>query len=212
MNTAIKGFTLWFTGLSGAGKSTISFKIYMELKQRGIKADVLDGDVIRTNFSQGLGFSKKDRDINIRRIGFISYLLNKHDVVSLVAAISPYREVREQNRELIGNYIEVFCDCPLDILEERDPKGLYKKAKSGEIQNFTGISDPYEAPRNPEIVLKTGEETEEQSFNKILSYLEFHGYIPSREECNLNDYTEEDEIESRRHLVALGFAEKVADI
>ena len=212
MNISVKGFTLWFTGLSGAGKSTISYKVYMELKRRGIKAEVLDGDVIRTNFSQGLGFSKKDRDINIRRIGFISYLLNKHDVVSLVAAISPYREVREQNRELIGDYIEVFCDCALDILEERDPKGLYKKAREGEIKNFTGISDPYEAPRNPEIVLKTGEETEEQSFKKIISFLEFHRYIPPRSECNICEYTEEDEIESRRHLVALGFAEKVADV
>ena len=118
-----KGFTLWFTGLSGAGKSTNSYNIYMELKRRGLKAELLDGDIIRINFSQGLGFSKRDRDINIRRIGFVSYLLNKNDIISIAAAISPYKETRNLNRHLIENYIEVFCDCPLEVLEKRDPKG-----------------------------------------------------------------------------------------
>src|SRR4030042_1241939 len=113
----VKGFTLWFTGMSGAGKSTISFRVYMELKRRSLNAELLDGDIIRINFSQGLGFSKRDRDINIRRIGFVSLLLNKNGIISIVAGISPYRETRRHNRDLLGNYIEVFCDCPLDVLE-----------------------------------------------------------------------------------------------
>jgi len=205
-------FTLWFTGLSGAGKSTNSYKVYMELKRRCLRAELLDGDIIRINFSQGLGFTKRDRDINIRRIGFISYLLNKNDIISVVAAISPYRETRRQNRTLLGNYIEVFCDCPLEILEKRDPKGLYKKAKAGEIANFTGISDPYEPPDDPEIVLKTGKETERESFQKVISYLEEHGYIPPEADCRLCDYSDQDEIALRRHLAGLGFAGKVADL
>lgn len=205
-------FTLWFTGLSGAGKSTNSYKVYMELKRRCLRAELLDGDIIRINFSQGLGFTKRDRDINIRRIGFISYLLNKNDIISVVAAISPYRETRRQNRTLLGNYIEVFCDCPLEILEKRDPKGLYKKAKAGEIANFTGISDPYEPPDDPEIVLKTGKETERESFQKVISYLEEHGYIPPEADCRLCNYSDQDEIALRRHLAGLGFAGKVADL
>jgi len=205
-------FTLWFTGLSGAGKSTNSYKVYMELKRRCLRAELLDGDIIRINFSQGLGFTKRDRDINIRRIGFVSYLLNKNEIISVVAAISPYRETRRQNRTLLGNYIEVFCDCPLDILEKRDPKGLYKRARAGEIANFTGISDPYEPPDDPKIVLKTGEETEGESYQKVISYLEEHGYIPPRAECLLCDYSDQDEIALRRHLAGLGFAGKVADL
>jgi adenylylsulfate kinase len=207
-----KAFTLWFTGLSGAGKSTISYRVYMELKRRSLKAELLDGDIIRINFSQGLGFSKRDRDINIRRIGFVSYLLNKNDIISIVAAISPYREVREQNRLLLGDYVEVFCDCPLETLEQRDTKGLYKKARTGEVTNFTGISDPYEKPENPEIVLKTDEETEEESFRKVLSYLECHGYIRSRSECQICDYSDDDELALRSHLAGLEFAAKVADL
>jgi adenylylsulfate kinase len=205
-------FTLWFTGLSGAGKSTISYRVYMELKRRSLKAELLDGDIIRINFSQGLGFSKRDRDINIRRIGFVSYLLNKNDIISIVAAISPYKEVREQNRALLGKYIEVFCDCPLEILEKRDPKGLYRKARAGEIRNFTGITDPYELPENPELVLKTGEESEDASFQKVISYLEERGYTPAATECQYCNYTDEDELALRSHLAGLGFAGKVADL
>ena len=208
----VKGFTLWFTGLSGSGKSTNAFSIYMELKRRSIKTELLDGDIIRTNFSQGLGFTKRDRDINIRRIGFVSYLLNKNDIISIVAAIAPYRETRDLNRRLIGNYIEVFCDCPLDVLEKRDPKGLYKKAMAGEIENFTGISDPYEAPDKPEVLLKTGNESVQESYRKVLSYLEERGHIPESSDCLICDWTEQDEIAARQHLVALGFANKVADI
>jgi adenylylsulfate kinase len=207
-----KGFTLWFTGLSGAGKSTNSYNVYMELKRRGLKVELLDGDIIRMNFSQGLGFSKKDRDVNIRRIGFVSYLLNKNDIISIVAAIAPYRETRDLNRRLIGDYIEVFCDCPLDVLEKRDPKGLYKKARAGEVENFTGISDPYEAPHKPEVLLKTGNESVQESYRKVLSYLEKRGHIAQSSDCSICDWTEEDEIAARQHLVALGFANKVADI
>jgi adenylylsulfate kinase len=207
-----RGFTLWFTGLSGAGKSTDSYNVYMELKRRGLKVELLDGDIIRLNFSQGLGFSKRDRDINIRRIGFVSYLLNKNDIISIAAAISPYKETRDLNRRLIENYVEVFCDCPLEILEKRDPKGLYKKARVGEIQNFTGISDPYEPPENPEIVLRTGEETISDSFGRVMAYLEARGLVPMRAECRYCDWSNEDEIRARQHLVALGFASKAVDL
>ncbi|MCP4668551.1 MAG: adenylyl-sulfate kinase, partial [Deltaproteobacteria bacterium] len=158
------GFTLWVTGMSGAGKSTVSYKVYMELKRRNLKVELLDGDIIRANFSQGLGFSKRDRDINVRRIGFVSFLLNRNDIISIVAAIAPYRETRCQNRRLLDSYIEVFCDCPLKTLEQRDPKGLYSQARAGKILNFTGVSDPYEAPESPEVLLNTGDETEEESF------------------------------------------------
>jgi adenylylsulfate kinase len=207
-----RGFTLWFTGLSGAGKSTNSYNVYMELKRRGLKVELLDGDIIRINFSQGLGFSKRDRDINIRRIGFVSYLLNKNGIISIAAAISPYREIRDLNRRLIENYVEVFCDSPLEVLERRDPKGLYKKARVGEIENFTGISDPYEPPENPEIVLRTGEETVSDSFGKIMAYLEARRLVPLRSECRCCEWSNEDEIGARQHLVALGFASKAADL
>jgi len=166
-----RGFTLWFTGLSGAGKSTNSYNVYMELKRRDLKVELLDGDIIRINFSRELGFSKRDRDINIRRIGFVSYLLNKNDIITIAAAISPYKETRDLNRRLIENYIEVLCDCPLEVLEKRDPKGSYKKARVGEIQNFTGISDAYEPPEKPELVLRTGEETVSDSFGRVMGYL-----------------------------------------
>jgi adenylylsulfate kinase len=201
-----KGFTLWFTGLSGAGKSTNAYNVYMELKRRGLKVELLDGDIIRMNFSQGLGFSKTDRDINIRRIGFVSYLLNKNDIISIAAAISPYKETRDLNRRLIENYIEVFCDCPLEVLEKRDPKGLYKRARAGEILNFTGVSDPYEPPENPEIVLRTGEQTVPDSFWRVITYLEAHRLVPLRSECRYGDWSHKEEIEARKHLVALGFA------
>lgn len=206
----VKGFTLWFTGLSGSGKSTTSQAVYMEFMRRTLPVELLDGDIIRTNFSKGLGFSKTDRDINIRRIGFISYLLNKHDIISIVAAISPYRDTRRRNRMLLENYVEVFCDCTLDELCRRDPKGLYKRAISGELPNFTGISDPYETPEDAHVVLDTARETKEESFEKVMNYLETKGYVPPREECDLRDYTSEDEIQIRRHLVSLGFAEKIS--
>src|ERR1700733_7133826 len=143
------GFTLWLTGMSGAGKSTISDKIIERLRAAGAKVELLDGDIVRTNLSQGLGFSREDRDTNIRRIGFVTELLTRHGVIVIVAAISPYRDAREEVKRKIPNFIEVHVDCPIAVLTERDTKGLYKRALAGELGNFTGISDPYEAPLNP---------------------------------------------------------------
>ncbi|WP_457755920.1 adenylyl-sulfate kinase [Thermodesulfatator indicus] len=201
-------FTIWFTGLSGSGKSTLSRRTYLEIKKRGLKAELLDGDIIRTNFSQELGFTKRERDINVKRIGFLSWLLNKHGIISVVAAIAPYEETRQLNRKLIPNYIEVFCNCPLEVVEKRDVKGLYAKARRGEIPNFTGISDPYEPPRNPEIEVFTDKETVAESMQKIISYLEKKGFLPATE--NNIDLTviEEEERLLREHLRQLGFARK----
>jgi len=174
-----RGFTLWFTGLSGAGKSTIAEAITPVLQARGRKVEILDGDVVRTNLSKGLGFSKEDRDTNILRIGFVAHLLSRNGVVAITAAISPYREIRDQNRALIGDFVEVFVKCPLEELVRRDVKGLYEKAIRGEIPNFTGVSDPYEEPLNPEVVVETDKETVEESVAKILTALEARGYIPA---------------------------------
>src|SRR6266478_2907381 len=154
-----KGFTLWFTGLSGAGKSTLARLVETELIARGHKVEVLDGDVIRTNLSKGLGFSKEDRDTNIRRIGFVCNLLTRNDVIAIAAAISPYKEVRDELRRDIGSFVEVYVKCPIEVLAERDVKGLYKKALAGEIKNFTGVSDPYEAPVNPDVMVDSSKET-----------------------------------------------------
>ncbi len=173
-----EGFTLWFTGLSGAGKSTLAIESQAALLRRGLKVELLDGDIVRTNLSKGLGFSKEDRDTNIRRIGFVCNLLTRNGVVAIASAISPYQAIRDENRALIGRFVEVYCKCPLEVLEERDVKGLYKKARLGEIKNFTGVSDPYEPPENPEIVIESDKETVEQSTNKILRALERLEYIP----------------------------------
>ena len=158
-----KGFTLWFTGLSGAGKSTIADIVEKRLRDGGAKVEVLDGDVVRTNLSKGLGFSKEDRDTNIRRIGFVCKLLARNGAISISAAISPYKEIRDEIRSQIDNFVEVYTECPLEVLVERDTKGLYKKALSGEIKNFTGVSDPYEAPENPEVLVNSAEQTAEES-------------------------------------------------
>lgn len=172
-----EGFTLWFTGLSGAGKSTISTLVERELRERGHRVELLDGDVVRTNLSKGLGFSKEDRDENVRRIGFVCQLLSRNGVAAIAAFISPYREIRDEVRQKIENFVEVYVECPLDTLIERDVKGLYKRALAGEISNFTGVSDPYEPPLNPEVVVKTSEETPEQSVAAIMGKLEALGYI-----------------------------------
>ena len=176
-----KGFTLWFTGLSGAGKSTLANHLAKELRHRGLKVEVLDGDEVRTNLSKGLGFSKEDRDTNIKRIGYVCKLLTRNGVVAISAAISPYREVREYNRQQIGKFIEIYVKCSIEALAKRDVKGLYKKALAGEIQNFTGVSDPYEPPERPEIVVDSEHQHEEESLRTILGYLERHGWIPSVE-------------------------------
>lgn len=171
------GVTVWFTGLSGAGKTTISSEIEKKLKSYGYKVEVLDGDVVRQNLTKGLGFSKEDRDENIRRVGFVAALLTRNQVIVLVSAISPYREIREEVRHRIGNFVEVFVNAPLEVCEERDVKGLYKKARSGEIKNFTGINDPYEPPLNPEVECRTDLETREESVSKVLAKLEELGYL-----------------------------------
>ena len=178
MSSARKGFTLWFTGLSGAGKSTLAGQVAKELRHRGLNVEILDGDEVRTNLSNGLGFSKEDRDTNIKRIGYVCKLLTRNGVVAISAAISPYREVRDHNRREIGHFIEVYVECSIEALTRRDVKGLYKKALAGEIQSFTGVSDPYEPPLTPEIAINSERQTEQESLAAILNYLEQHGWIP----------------------------------
>ena len=172
-----RGFTLWFTGLSGSGKTTISEIIEKELRERGRREEVLDGDIVRTNLSKGLGFSREDRDTNILRIGFVAELLTRNGVAVLVSAISPYKEARDQVRRRIVDFVEVFVDCPLEVCAERDVKGLYQKAYAGEIDQFTGVSDPYEPPAAPDLVLKTDEEEPQESARKVIEKLEFFGYL-----------------------------------
>jgi adenylylsulfate kinase len=172
-----EGFTLWFTGLSGAGKSTLANLIAEELRGRRHRVEVLDGDEVRTNLSKGLGFSKEDRDTNIRRIGFVCKLLARNGVVAISAAISPYREIRNEVRAQHERFFEVYVKCPLDTLVERDVKGLYRKALKGEIGNFTGVSDPYEEPFNPELVIESHRESPQQSLQRLLRSLEQTGFI-----------------------------------
>jgi adenylylsulfate kinase len=175
-----KGFTLWFTGLSGAGKTTISEHLAKELSTRHSKLEILDGDVIRENLSKGLGFSKEDRDTNIRRISFVADLLSRNGVPVITAAISPYRELRDEASELMGDrFIEAYVKASVEVCAERDVKGLYEKAFAGEIKEFTGVSDPYEAPLDPELTLDTENETPEESTEKILAFLEEKGLIPA---------------------------------
>jgi len=172
-----QGFTIWFTGFSGAGKSTISAILHREFIRRGLRHEILDGDVVRTNLSKGLGFSKEDRDTNIKRIGFVCHLLSRNGVAAISAAISPYREIRDEIRRTIGDFIEVYVKASLEECERRDVKGLYEKARRGEIKQFTGVSDPYEEPLNPEVICDTQQETPEESAQKILNKLAELGYI-----------------------------------
>ena len=181
-----EGFTLWFTGLSGAGKSTISTLVRDELLRRGHRVELLDGDVVRTNLSKGLGFSKEDRDENVRRIGFVCQLLSRNGVAAIAAVISPYRAIRDELRGKIDNFVEIYVECPLETLIERDVKGLYRRALAGEIANFTGVSDPYEPPLNPEVVVRTSEETPEQSVATIMARLEALGHIQAAEPAATN--------------------------
>lgn len=171
------GFTCWLTGLSGAGKSTVATELASALDKLSISCEYLDGDIIRTNLSKGLGFSREDRDTNVLRVGFVCSLLNKHGINAVVAIISPYQEAREKLRFYLPNFIEVYVDTPLEVCIERDPKGLYKKALSNEIPEFTGISSPYEIPENPDLTLRTHEETIEQCVNRVLEYLYSRGFI-----------------------------------
>lgn len=172
-----RGVTVWFTGLSGAGKSTITSGVVKALQERGCDLEVMDGDEVRQNLTKGLGFSKADRDENIRRIGYVASLLTRHGVIVLVPVISPYREIRDEMRQKIGDFVEVFVNAPLAVCEQRDVKGLYKKARAGEIKQFTGIDDPYEPPLNPEVECRTDLETLAESVQKVLDCLTARGYL-----------------------------------
>jgi adenylyl-sulfate kinase len=177
-----KGFTVWFTGLSGSGKSTIAEMLYHEFQAREMKTEILDGDVVRTNLSKGLGFSKEDRDINIMRIGFVANLLTRNGVATICCPISPYKATRDANRELIGNFVEVYVHATVDeIAANRDPKGLYKKALAGEITGFTGVDDPYEVPEDPEITVDTLSQTPEESLQHVMTRLKELGWLESDE-------------------------------
>jgi len=175
-----KGFVVWFTGLSGAGKSTAATELAAELARRGRHAELLDGDEVRTHLSKGLGFSKEDRDTNIRRIGYVAGLVARTGGVAITAAISPYREVRDEVRARTPGFVEVYMRCPIQTLTERDTKGLYRKALAGEIANFTGVSDPYEEPLHAEVVCDTARETPAESLAKIIDALERLGHLPRR--------------------------------
>jgi adenylylsulfate kinase len=200
-----QGFTLWFTGLSGAGKSTLAVLIKDRLEQTGRRVELLDGDEVRKNLSSGLGFSKADRDANIRRIAYVAKLLSRNGVVAITAAISPYREIRDEARREIRNFVEVFLDCPLEVCEQRDTKGLYKKARSGEIQQFTGISDPYEPPANPEIHLHTDRENAAQDVDMILERLAELGHLPREGVTAGGAYSDEEEALVAERLKNLGY-------
>ena len=177
------GVTIWLTGLSGAGKTTLAEWLTPELERRGHRVESLDGDVVRTHLSKGLGFTREDRDENIRRIAWVAALGTRHGATMLVSAISPYTDGRREAREQIGQFVEVYVKCSLDELIERDPKGLYARALAGEIKNFTGVNDPYEAPVTPEIVVETDMESVEQSAARILDGLERLGYLAPVTDC-----------------------------
>jgi len=173
----LKGVTLWCTGLPSSGKSSIARTLERQFKKWKLKVELLDGDVVRTHLSKGLNFSKEDRDTNIKRIGFVCNLLTRNGVAAIVSAVSPYREAREHNRRVIGSFVEVFVKTSVQECEKRDVKGLYKKARAGEIKGFTGVDDPYEEPQNAEVVCETEKESIEESIAKILSKLETLGYL-----------------------------------
>ena len=175
------GFTIWFTGLSCAGKSTLARAVERYLRTLDRNVETLDGDVVRTHLSKGLGFSREDRDTNIKRIAFVCNLLTRNGVVSIAAAISPYREAREWARKEIGNFVEVYLKCPLEICRQRDVKGLYKLVDEGKIKGFTGVDDPYEEPEHPELVIETHKETVEECVARIFARLEELGYLEPKE-------------------------------
>ena len=177
---ADNGFTLWFTGLSGSGKTTITNQLVKALRKRDVSLEVLDGDIVRENLSKGLGFSKEDRDTNIRRIAFVANLLSRNEVPVITAAISPYREIRDEARQMMGErFVEAYVKASVETCEQRDVKGLYAKARAGEIKEFTGVSDPYEPPENPELVIETEQQSPEESAQQILVYLEERELIPA---------------------------------
>jgi adenylylsulfate kinase len=178
MPTALRAFTVWLTGLSGAGKTTLATHLSETLRERELQVELLDGDQVRSRFSRGLGFSRQDRDTNVRRIGHVCQLLNRHGIVAIVAAIAPFRDTRNEVREMCaGRFLEVYLACPLEILIQRDTKGLYRRALAGELEAFTGISDPYEPPVHPELVLRTDRESPPECLSKLLLRLRELGYV-----------------------------------
>lgn len=197
-----RGVTIWFTGMSGAGKTALAIPLEAELRKRGLKVERLDGDTVRQSLTRDLGFSKEDRDKNIERVTFVAKLLTRNGVAVTCSFISPYRAVRAKVREEVGDFVEVYCYAPLETLMERDVKGLYKKALAGEIENFTGISDPYEPPENPHVTVDSSVETIDESLAKILLKLEELGYVPPAEE---GAYTADEEAEIEARLAALGY-------
>ncbi len=172
-----RGVTIWFTGLPSSGKSTLARLLERQFRKWNLKTELLDGDVIRTNFSKGLGFSKEDRDTNIKRVGFVCSLLTRNDIAAIVSVVSPYRQTREEVRRQIGNFVEIFVKTSPAECEKRDVKGLYQKARAGEIKGFTGVDDPYEEPLRPEVICETEKETPEQSLEKVLQALQKLGYL-----------------------------------
>lgn len=171
------GSVVWFTGLPCSGKSTLAHLLHENLKTAGVPSEIFDGDMVRQRLTKGLGFSKEDRLENVRRIAFVAQLLSRHGVIAIVAAISPYREARDEFRKDIENYIEIFVDCPLEVCQARDVKGMYKKARAGELQHFTGVSDPYEVPMTPDLVVKTALESQGDSLSQILQFLNGKGFV-----------------------------------
>jgi adenylyl-sulfate kinase len=200
-----KGVTVWFTGMSGAGKTALAKALEAELRNRGLKVERLDGDIVRQSLTRDLGFSKEDRDKNIERVTFVAKLLTRNGVAVLCSFISPYRAVRDGVRDQVGNMVEVYCYAPLETLIERDVKGLYEKAIAGEIENFTGISDPYEAPENPDVMINSSTETITESLAKVLSKLERLGYVPPAPAADQEPYTPDEEAEVEARLAALGY-------
>jgi len=199
-----KGFTIWFTGLPCSGKSTLADLLKPELERRGRTVDVLDGDVVRTHLTKGLGFSKEDRDENIRRIGFVCKLISRHGGIAIAAAISPYREIRDEIRKTIDHFVEVYVDTPLEECIRRDVKGMYKKALAGEMKDFTGVSAPYEQPHKPELTIHTSQETAAESAARILAKLEQMGLLdPGQEPA----YTSEEAAKIHERLEKLGYIE-----
>ncbi len=198
-----KACTIWFTGLPCSGKSTIANRVAEILKNKGYKVEQLDGDVTRKYLSKGLGFTKEDRDENIRRVGFVAKLLTRNGVFVTAAFVSPYREIRDEIRKEIGNFVEVYVKCPVEVCIERDVKGMYKKALKGEIKNFTGIDDPYEEPLNPEVIVETDKETVEESVGKVMRKLAELGYIDEWSEPE--GYSEEEEEIVKKRLEDLGY-------
>jgi adenylyl-sulfate kinase len=196
MNT---GFTIWFTGLSGSGKSTLSEVIEQRMKAFGRNVEVLDGDIVRTHLSKGLGFSREDRDTNIKRIGFVCNLLTRNGVICISAAIAPYRDARDWARKEIGNFVEVYVRCPIEVCRQRDVKGLYKLVDEGKIKNFTGVDDPYEEPLHPELIVETDKETVEESVARIFAKLTQLGYLEAED-----DHEDESKVVVDR-LAALGY-------